>query len=40
MDDEPKWKARALAIEFWLATAIVDGSFLVGIYNGLKYLLN
>lgn len=36
---ESKWRDRALAIEFWIATAVVGGSFLVGAWQALKYLL-
>jgi hypothetical protein len=36
---EPKWRDRALAIEFWIATALVGGSFLVGAWQALKSLL-
>src|SRR3546814_2106155 len=28
MDQEPKWKSRALAIEFWFAAVLVGGSFI------------
>ncbi|WP_267463763.1 hypothetical protein [Sphingopyxis solisilvae] len=35
---EPKWRDRAIAIEFWIATALVGGSFLVGAWQALKYL--
>jgi hypothetical protein len=34
----PKWRDGALAIEFWIATALVGGSFLVGAWQALKYL--
>lgn len=38
MDDrEPKWRDRALAIEFWIATAVVGGSFIVGAWRALQY---
>ncbi|MEL0154782.1 MULTISPECIES: hypothetical protein [Sphingopyxis] len=33
-----KWRDRALAIEFWIATALMGGSFLVGAWQALKYL--
>jgi hypothetical protein len=34
----PKWRDRALAIEFWIATVLVGGSVLVGAWQALKYL--
>lgn len=36
---EPKWKARAVAIEFWIASIVVGGSFVAGIVSGVRYLL-
>lgn len=36
---ESKWRDRALAIEFWIATVVVGGSFLVGAWQALKYWL-
>lgn len=39
MKREPKWKTRVLAIEYWLATAVVAGSFVAGIVSAVRYLL-
>ena len=39
MKREPKWKSRALVIEYWLATAVVAGSFVAGIVSAVRYLL-
>lgn len=36
---EPKWKARAVAIEFWIVSIVVGGSFIAGIVSGVRYLL-
>ena len=36
---KPNWRDRALAIEFWMATALVGGAFVVGAWQALKYLL-
>jgi len=38
MKREPKWKSRALAIEFWFAAALVGGSFLAGLVGGIRSL--
>jgi len=38
MKREPKWKSRAVAIEFWLASALVGGSFLAGLVGGIRSL--
>jgi hypothetical protein len=38
MKQEPKWKSRALAIEFWFAAALVGGSFLAGLVGGIRSL--
>lgn len=38
MTNEPKWKRRALAIEFWLAAALVAGSFIAGIIGAVRSL--
>ena len=40
MEEGPRWKAKALAIEFWFVTAIVGGSFLAGLYGWVKTLLD
>ena len=39
MDDEPQWKERAIAIEFWLLAALTLGSLLYGLYCGLRSLV-
>ena len=39
MSGEPKWKARAVAIEFWLLTAVVAGSFVAGLVSAVRYLI-
>lgn len=39
MDREPKWKSRALTIEFWVATAFVGGAFLAGLVEAIRSLL-
>lgn len=33
-----KWRNAELAIEFWIATCIVGGSFVVGLLRALGYL--
>lgn len=38
MTRDSKWREKALAIEFWIATAIVGGSFLVGLVSGIRSL--
>ena len=35
-----KWRDRALAIEFWIATCVVGGSFVVGLLRALGYLFD
>ena len=37
-EHEPKLRDRALAIEFWMATVLVGGSFLVGAWQAIKFL--
>jgi hypothetical protein len=37
---ESKWRDRAVAIEFWLATAVVGGAFLAGAWQAVKYWLD
>lgn len=39
MNREPKWKGRALAVEFWIATAFVAGSFVAGLVSAVRYLI-
>lgn len=36
MPREPKWKHRAIAIEFWLLTTLVAGSFVAGIVGAIR----
>jgi len=36
MSGEPKWKRRAIAIEFWLLSALVAGSFVAGIVGAIR----
>lgn len=38
MDQEPKWKSRALAIEFWFAAMLVGGSFIAGLVGAIRSL--
>lgn len=38
MAQEPKWKRRALAIEYWLLTALVAGSFIAGLIGAVRSL--
>lgn len=40
MKQEPKWKSRALAIEFWFATLLVGGSFIAGLFGAIRSLLD
>jgi hypothetical protein len=39
MIKDPKWRDRAFAIEYWMLTALVGGSFVVGIVSTVRYLL-
>ncbi|MBB5708585.1 MULTISPECIES: hypothetical protein [Sphingopyxis] len=36
--DSRKWRDRAVAIEFWIATIVVGGSFLVGVWQMVRRL--
>lgn len=36
--DEPRWKERAVAIEYWVLTAFVGGAFIVGIIGAIRAL--
>jgi hypothetical protein len=38
MNQEPKWKSRALVIEFWFAAVLVGGSFLAGLVGAIRSL--
>ncbi|WP_422059825.1 hypothetical protein [Sphingopyxis sp.] len=39
MKVDPEEKSLAFAIEYWMLTALVAGSFVVGIVSAVKYLL-
>ncbi|WP_310310752.1 hypothetical protein [Sphingopyxis sp. BE249] len=39
MNHEPNWKDRGRAVEYWLATAIVAGSFVAGLISAVRYLI-
>ncbi|WP_269748896.1 hypothetical protein [Sphingomonas horti] len=39
MDREPDWKARAVALEWWTATAIVAGALIYGVVSAAIALL-
>ena len=36
--DEPRWKQRAIEIEYWVLTAFVVGAFVVGIIGAISAL--
>jgi hypothetical protein len=38
-EPDSKLRQRALAIEYWIATFIVFGAFIVGLGQALSYLL-
>lgn len=38
MDQEPKWKSRAVAIEFWFAAVLVGGSFIAVLVSAIRSL--
>lgn len=38
-EKKPDSKDRSLKKEFWIVTALVAGSFLVGAWNAIQYLL-
>ena len=38
MTRESKWKSRAIAIEFWLLSALVGGSFIAGLIGAIRSL--
>ncbi|WP_446543321.1 hypothetical protein [Sphingopyxis sp. LARHCG72] len=38
MTAEPKWKRRAVAIEYWLVSALVAGSFVAGLIAAIRSL--
>jgi len=37
---DPKWRDKALAIEFWIATLVVGGAFVAGLYAAAKQLFD
>lgn len=37
---DPKWRDKALAIEYWLLTVLVAGSFVAGIISAARSLLD
>ncbi|WP_422062205.1 hypothetical protein [Sphingopyxis sp.] len=39
MPPEPNWKDHAVAVEYWLATAIVAGSFVAGLIAAVRVAL-
>lgn len=39
MNNDPEWRDKALAVEYWIATALVAGAFLAGIIGGVRSLL-
>ena len=39
MTRESKWKSRAIAIEFWLLSAFVAGSFIAGLIAAIRSLV-
>ena len=39
MDDEPRWREIAKALEYWLLGALVAGSMVYGIYIGIRDLV-
>ena len=38
MDDEPNWRERGEAQEYWLLSAIVAGSFVAGLVSAVPHL--
>ena len=38
MTHESKWKSRAIAIEYWLLSALVGGSFIAGLVAAIRTL--
>lgn len=38
MNHERNWRDRALAIEFWLLSALVAGSLVAGLVSAVRYL--
>lgn len=39
MDDEPRWRKIAKALEYWALGALVAGSMVYGIYIGIRDLV-
>ncbi len=40
MDDEPNWRERRRALEYWLISALVAGAFVAGLFSAMKHLAN
>ena len=38
MTRESKWKSRAIALEYWLLSALVAGSFIAGLVSAIRML--
>lgn len=39
MDDEPRWRDLAKALEYWVIGALVAGSMLCGVYIAIRDLI-
>ena len=39
MDDEPRWREIAKALEYWVLSALVVGSMIYGIIIGIRDLI-
>lgn len=39
MNHEPNWRDRGRAVEYWLAAALVAGSFVAGLISAIRYLI-
>ena len=39
MNHEPNWKDRARAVEYWMAAAVVAGSFVAGLVSAVRVLI-
>jgi hypothetical protein len=37
--DEPAWKRKAIALEYWLLTMVVVGAFIAGLVGGVVEIL-
>lgn len=38
MNDEPDWRDRAEAANYWLLSAVVAGAFAAGLISAVQYL--